>query len=173
LKVNKIVRISNNPEVVKQMFQMFQFAHVPQIERMHHQPTSYIPCAHGCMFCVGPQMDHLSTLHVSNSTVHDLAPIATLVSISCLHLTDIQEGEIDLTPLSALRALQEANFAESKALVDIAPLAQIRGLKELDAIGTRVINLLPLQPHANLTTRAATSAGDWPLPPTPPHPNWR
>ena len=121
-------------------------------------------------FCVGPQIGHLEflrglrnlrTLHVSNSTVHDLAPAATLVSLSSLHLTNIQEGELDLTPLSGLRMLQEANFVESKALVEhIAPLAHIRGLKELNVIGTRVINLLPLQSHANLTIKAATSAND-------------
>jgi hypothetical protein len=118
---------------------------------------------YACSLATGPQIDHLefvrdllhlSTLLVADSTVNDLAPLATAVALTTLHLTGIKQGNVGLLPLSGLTALRVISFEGSTAIEDISPLARLHAPEELNVEGTSVVNLLPLQSHASLVIKA-------------------
>ena len=107
--------------------------------------TSFeVPKEHGSLitdlsFLRGlPNLEEL-TLH--KPAIRDFDELATLPSLKTLVITDLAlegGGEIDVTPLAAATTLETISFRGSAAIANVAPLAKIVTLQELDVTDTRV-----------------------------------
>lgn len=85
-----------------------------------------------------PNLEEL-TLH--KPAIRDFDELATLPSLKTLVITDLAlegGGEIDVTPLAAATTLEEISFRGCAAIANVAPLAKIVTLQELDVTDTRV-----------------------------------
>lgn len=95
------------------------------------------------------------TIDVVNVADDDLSPLAALVRLETLRVswTDPHETAVrfptDLAPLSGLTRLRVLALPGWE-ISDLAPLAELRALEELDVRDTRVTDLSPLAGLENL-----------------------
>ncbi len=91
-------------------------------------------------------------LHLKGCTgITDLAPLATLPSLTRLHLSGCT-GVTDLTPLASLSNLRSLQLGCCTRVTDLTALAGLANLRELHLSDcTGVTDLAPLRSLANLT----------------------
>lgn len=83
-------------------------------------------------------LPNLTEVTVDNSQVRDLSPLATLPKLSDLKLTNLNlggGGDVDITCLAHSDTLTYVSFSGSSSVAEIAPLAGIATLKQLDITG--------------------------------------
>ncbi len=77
----------------------------------------------------------VEVVHLRNTQVSDLTPLANLQSLKCLDLTDTQVS--DLTPLANMKRLGRLHVSKTP-VSDLTPLANLTSLESLYLTDTQV-----------------------------------
>ncbi len=86
--------------------------------------------------------DQVVYVHLNDTQVSDLTPLANLKSLEWLHLGNTLVS--DLTPLANLKSLQRLVLGNTQ-VSDLTPLANLKSLKWLVLWDTQVSDLTPLE----------------------------
>ena len=96
---------------------------------------------------------HLRELDISNNPITDLRPLANLIALESLHLSELFPNtlNLDISPLATLINLKEL-FLVGSGISDISPLAGLKKLRKLNLSNNQVSDFSPLTGLTELQT---------------------
>ena len=96
---------------------------------------------------------NLRELDLSQNPITDLSPLANLITLEILHLSELSPDtlNLDISPLATLINLKEL-FLVGNGISDISPLAGLKKLRRLNLSNNQISDLSPLARLTELQT---------------------
>ena len=96
---------------------------------------------------------HLRELDISSNPITDLRPLANLIALESLHLSELVPNtlNLDISPLATLINLKEL-FLVGNGISDISPLAGLKKLRRLNLSDNHISDFSPLAGLTELQT---------------------
>ena len=96
---------------------------------------------------------NLRELDISNNLITDLRPLANLITLESLHLSELSSNtlNLDISPLASLINLKEL-FLVGNGISDISPLAGLKKLRRLNLSNNHISDFSPLSGLTELQT---------------------
>ena len=103
---------------------------------------------------------HLRELDISSNPITDLRPLANLIALESLHLSELVPNtlNLDISPLATLINLKEL-FLVGNGILDISPLAGLKKLRKLNLSNNQISDFSPLTGLTEL--QALQIRGNW------------